>query len=248
MLFGRAFDVGFRHVMRKAFFPRHAAPAVHVDAMGIGYTEQSLQCPHDAGDALRSRVRQVKTRRAGNVSAARESITRMGSFRPQTSTHGEFTVACARTHGRQRQVEWLARRLPHALAASAGRGVCRIRPFPLEMRARAPALPRSGMRGTRRRVDQANPHRAIRFGAPEETIRPEGSRRKRDEHKCRHMHDEHRHQGRHAPDASTKPDIIGIHSGASLSIYPSIRLLREPRSSNRQAGRHGPSMPHVNVG
>ncbi|HET8554141.1 MAG TPA: hypothetical protein VFL78_04875 [Rhodanobacteraceae bacterium] len=101
MLFGRAFDVGFRHVMRKAFFLRHAAPAVHVDAMGIGHAEQSLKRPYGTRDALRPWIRKMETRCTGHVSAARESITRMGLFRPQMPPHGEFIITGSRMHGWQ---------------------------------------------------------------------------------------------------------------------------------------------------
>jgi len=99
MLFGRALDVGVRHVMRKAFFPRHAAPAIHVDAMGIGHAEQSLKRPYGTRDALRPWIRKMETRRTGHVSAARESIARRGLFRPQAPLHREFIITGSRMHG-----------------------------------------------------------------------------------------------------------------------------------------------------
>lgn len=120
MLPGYALDVGFRHVMLETLFPCHAAPAVHVDAMWVGYTEPLLKRTQDAGYALRPWIRKMEARRAGHMPAAGESIPGMGSLLSQISSYGESVATCSRVHVRQREIERLACRLSYFLVLSTG--------------------------------------------------------------------------------------------------------------------------------
>lgn len=97
----------------------------------------------------------------------------------------------------------------------------RVRFFPLCMFVpnHAPLLP--GIGNMRRHVDQPNQHAVAQIHTTRKAVQFEGSRRKRDKDESRHMHDKYDHDGRHAPHASTEPDIIGIHQG--IPVDPFVR-------------------------